>query len=143
MNQFRQILSAITPALLIILFVYAAASKLLDHSTFRLQLSQSPLLHSWAGVISWVLPVGELLLAGLLVWPGTRLPGFYSALLLLILFTLYIMYMLIFLPHLPCSCGGVIRYLSWKQHVVFNGVFIALAVVGIRLQRKEHKVCTA
>ncbi len=122
-------------ALLITLFVYAGLSKLLDHHTFSLQLAQSPLLGSWAFIIAWALPTGELLLAAVLVIPATRLLGLYTSLILLIVFTLYLVYMLNFSTHLPCTCGGLISYMGWKQHVGFNSVFIVLAAVGIWLER--------
>ncbi len=131
----RKTIIEIITALLIVLFVYAGLSKLLDHRTFSLQLAQSPLLSSWAFVIAWALPTGELLLAAALVIPPTRLLGLYASLILLIVFTLYLVYMLSFSTHLPCSCGGIISSLSWKQHVGFNSVFILLAGVGIWLER--------
>jgi hypothetical protein len=36
--------------------------------------------------------------------------------------------------NLPCSCGGVIQQLSWKQHIVFNISFIVLGIAGIYFQ---------
>lgn len=131
----RKTIIEIITALLIVLFVYAGLSKLLDHHTFSLQLAQSPLLSSWAFVIAWALPAGELLLAAALVIPATRQLGLYASLILLILFTVYLVYMLSFSTHLPCSCGGIISSLSWKQHLGFNSVFISLAAVGIWLRR--------
>lgn len=129
----RKLTIEIIIALLINLFVYAGLSKLFGYRVFSSQLAQSPLLSPWAGTIAWVLPAGELLLAAMLVIPATRLAGLYASLGLLILFTAYIIYMLATYPHLPCSCGGVIAALSWKQHIAFNSVFILLAGVGIRL----------
>lgn len=131
----RKLIIEIITALLIVLFVYAGLSKLLDHHTFSLQLARSPLLGSWAFVIAWVLPIGELLLAAALVIPATRLLGLYASSILLIVFTLYLVYMLSFSTHLPCTCGGIISTLSWKQHVGFNTVFILLAAGGIWLER--------
>ncbi len=131
----RKFIIEIITALLITLFVYAGLSKMLDHRTFSLQLAQSPLLGSRAFVIAWVLPFGELLLAVALVIPATRLLGLYASLTLLIIFTVYLAYMLSFSTHLPCTCGGIISSLSWKQHVGFNSVFILLATVGIWLSR--------
>src|SRR5690606_28267369 len=36
---------------------------------------------------------------------------------------------------IPCSCGGVLEKLGWTEHLVFNCVFVALALVGIVLER--------
>ena len=58
--------------LFILLFVYAALSKLLDFETFRVQLAQSPLLSAYAGIIAWLVPGVEILIALLLIIPRFR-----------------------------------------------------------------------
>jgi hypothetical protein len=57
----------------------------------------------------------------------------------MILFTAYIIGLFSIDKELPCSCGGIIALLSWKQHLVFNSVFILLNALAIRLQKKEKK----
>jgi putative oxidoreductase len=69
--------------------------------------------------------------------PSMRVTGLYASVLLISIFTIYLGYMIFFIPALPCSCGGVLRYLSWQQHVVFNLFFILLAVAGIYLYKKN------
>lgn len=44
--------------------------------------------------------------------------------------------MMSFSKRLPCSCGGVIALLSWKQHIAFNLFFLSLAVIGIYLEQQ-------
>lgn len=125
--------------LLILLFVYAAVSKLLDYSSLESQFQNSPVLspfHSFA----WLLPVVELVTAAMLSIKSFRLEGLYIAFTLLMAFTIYIIFMLLFVKHLPCSCGGVLKYLSWKQHIVFNGFFLFLSGTGIYYERKYKHV---
>ncbi len=55
------------------------------------------------------------------------------------LFAGYIGYMLVFVKHLPCSCGGVLQGLSWGQHLLFNLLFLLLAVMGTLLESKPKK----
>ena len=124
-------------ALLVFLFAYAAISKLLDYSTFRVQLSQSPYITRFANAIAWVLPVVELTLAVSFAFSSLRLYALYAALFLLSLFTAYLVAMLNFSYYIPCSCGGLLSSLSWKQHIVFNIVFIILSLTGIRLYVTE------
>jgi putative oxidoreductase len=38
---------------------------------------------------------------------------------------------------LPCSCGGVISSMSWKQHLVFNVHCIAINIVAINLFKRD------
>lgn len=118
--------------LLIFLFAYTGSSKLIDSKAFEVVLEQVPLIERGAGVVAILLPLAELLIALLLLFERTRLIGLWASVLLLVLFTGYLVYMILFVPKLPCSCGGVIGRMTWRQHVVFNCVLIGLTVVGIR-----------
>lgn len=126
--------------LLILLFVYTAVSKLLSYKSFVAVLDQSPLMQGKAGIVGWLLPVVELCVSLLLFLSSTKELGLYLSFGLMVLFTAYIAYMVLFTPHLPCSCGGVIKQLSWKQHLAFNTFFILIASIGIWLFRKENSV---
>ncbi len=117
----------------IILFTYAAASKLLVFEKFHLQLEQSPFI----GMISF--PVAIILPGVLFIIPfhffisKLRLIGFYISLSLLIIFNLYIIAVLNFAESVPCSCGGVINTFSWNEHLIFNTGCSLLALLGISL----------
>ncbi|WP_281777728.1 MauE/DoxX family redox-associated membrane protein [Croceibacter atlanticus] len=124
--------------LFIILFVYAATSKLLDFENFTVQLAQSPLLSAYAGIIAWSVPGLEILIAVLLVLPGFRKIGLYASFFLMELFTAYIFIILNYADFLPCSCGGVLEKLTWEQHLVFNSVFVLIVVGAILLDRSQN-----
>ena len=126
----------IISSLLILLFVYAASSKLIDYNEFKVQLKNSGWLSPFAGIIAWLIPAIELVISLILMVKDTRVVGLYASLILLIIFTIYISGMLLSGQHLPCSCGGVIQSLSWKQHLLFNSFFIILSSSGIVLERK-------
>ena len=135
----RLILINIIAAVFIFLFTYTALSKFLSITSFRATLQQSPLIKNYASVIAWLLPVTELLVSILLFIPLTRLAGLYSSFGLMTLFALYILYMLLSTSHLPCSCGGVLKQMTWKQHLVFNILFTLLGATGILLERQRRK----
>lgn len=122
--------SSISSFLLIILFCYTGISKLTDDDGFRKVLYESPLIHKGADTIAWLLPAAELIVVLLLFFERTRRAGLYASLLLLVLFTLYLLYMVLFVAQLPCSCGGVLSKMSWTQHVFFNLFFIVLNLIG-------------
>jgi uncharacterized membrane protein YphA (DoxX/SURF4 family) len=124
--------------LLVFLFAYAAISKLLDYSAFHVQLSQSPYITRFANVIAWALPVVELIVAVSFAFSYLRSFAFYAALFLLSLFTAYLVAMLSFSYYIPCSCGGLLSSLSWKEHILFNTVFILLSLTGIHLSVNGH-----
>src|ERR1019366_2253530 len=79
----KAIIIEVISYLLILLFSYAAVSKLSDYSNFKVQLSQSPITTGYATLIARFLPPVELLIAGALVVPGIRLPGLYASLFLM------------------------------------------------------------
>lgn len=126
-------------ALLVFLFIYTSISKLLDYTAFNRQLSQSPFISRYANIISWALPLGELLIAGLLLINKTRLSGLYCSFFLLNLFTFYLTAMLRYSPYIPCSCGGVLQHLSWQAHIIFNAAFIILTTVGVLMHVKKSR----
>lgn len=122
--------------LYVLLFIYTAISKLLDFENFGIQLAQSPLLSAYAGLIAPSVIITELLIVLLLCFKATRLTGLYASFFLMIAFTVYIYLILNYSDFIPCSCGGIIEELSWTEHLIFNLVFAALALVGIVLVEK-------
>lgn len=135
------IVDTITAAVLL-LFLYTAISKLSDFENFKSVLIMSPLLRPFAGIIAWALPVAEIGIVLLLVFPKTRIKGLYTAFIMLVVFTIYIIYMVTFTPRLPCSCGGVLKSLTWTQHIFFNLFLLLLTGTAIVLTKKFKKVIT-
>lgn len=119
--------------LFILLFVYAAVSKLLIYEHFQVQLEQSPYLNAFADLLAWGIPAIELLVASLFFLPKLKLIGLWSSFTLMVIFTTYIIIVLNFSNSIPCSCGGVIESLSWNQHLIFNTGFIVVAALGLLL----------
>lgn len=128
-NMMRDSISAI----FIFLFVYTALSKIYTYTLFEQTLEGTPLIGPVSTYIAVLLPIIELLVSLLLFIPRTRKWGLYSTFTLMLVFTLYVGYMIIFTPHRPCTCGGVIEKMTWAQHLVFNIVFTLLALAGILL----------
>jgi hypothetical protein len=124
-------------SLCIFLFLYTACAKLMDHGRFLNGLYHVEVIGRFAFYISWLVPLAEILIAILLIIPRTLKLGLYSFLGLMILFTVYILSVLLWASKLPCHCGGVIEKLSWTQHVWFNLTFIALAVCALRLLKTK------
>src|SRR5690606_8982190 len=99
------LLVEIISALLILLFVYTALSKLLRLDQFQDVLWQAPLIGHGAGIIARAVPLTELLIALLLFFPMSRVCGLYASFGLLIVFTAYLIYMIFSMTDLPCQCG--------------------------------------
>jgi len=127
---------SILSACLILLFVYTAVNKMFSIPSLKIVLRDYPFIGGMAPLMSWLLPVVELIVAGLLFLPFSRIIGFYAALVLMIAFTLYVTYMVFFTSHHFCTCGGILQKLSWPEHLIFNLFFLLLSITGIRLYKK-------
>jgi hypothetical protein len=133
----KLLLIQIIASLLIFLLVYAAVSKFLELEAFKANLRKSPLIRSYAGWVSVAIPVTELVMAALLILPRTRSAGLVGCFVLMLLFTGYIACLLLFADQLPCSCGGVLRMLGWKEHLLFNIFFALIAWTGFVVDRSN------
>jgi putative oxidoreductase len=130
-------------ALLVFLFVYAAVSKLANFAGFRVDMYNQPLPAFAKPILIWAVPIIELIIAALLIFDATRLAGLYASFALTVAFTFYTAVVLLhFFKYIPCSCGGIIKNLSWSQHLVFNLFFVLMALIGIfryPLKTKNYK----
>lgn len=135
----RSTITEIIAALLILLWVYAAVSKLTTFNTFRIQLSKSPMLTGFADIVAILAPLFELIIAGALALPRWRLAGLYASLFLLLFFTAYLIAILNFSYYIPCSCGGILGNLSWQAHIVFNLGYALSAAAGIVLHTRQQR----
>jgi len=122
----------------VLLFLYTGVAKLMDIPNFRNELSASPDLGALSGIITLALPIGEILLAVMLSLPRWRLRGLYATLVLMTLFTGYVITLIIVDDQLSCSCGGIIEALSPQQHIIFNSACVILSLVGILANRKNQ-----
>jgi uncharacterized membrane protein YphA (DoxX/SURF4 family) len=128
--------------LFLILFVYASFSKLFKLQDFANQIGVSPILKPISAikyVTAITVPAIEIMAATLLIFPTTRLTGFWLSLIIMTLFTIYIIAILTIASYVPCSCGGVLEQLSWTQHLILNIGFILLAVLGIFMIKRKTK----
>lgn len=126
--------------LFILLFVYAAMSKLLDYENFKVQLGQSPLLSAYAGSIVWAIPFLEFIIAVLLSAKRYRLFGLYTSLGLMVLFSSYIYLILNYSSYVPCSCGGILEKMNWEEHLYFNLFFTLLSLIALAIQQNNKKL---
>lgn len=126
-------------AILVILLIYTAASKLLNFHEHTKAMRAQPLLPALQTFLIYAVPLSEILAVVLMVIPVTRKIGLWLTLGLLTVFTGYIILVqLNFYSKIPCSCGGVIRTLSWGEHLVFNVCFILISIAAIWLNRHEN-----
>jgi len=127
----RDNINSAIAAILILVFSYAAISKMINLNLFNAQLKTHPYLQSYAGYLKWLIPVAELTISVFLIFPKTRLKAITASASLLVLFTIYLGVMILTQSNLPCSCGGIINKLSWRGHILLNFALIGISVIGI------------
>ncbi|HEX2845570.1 MAG TPA: MauE/DoxX family redox-associated membrane protein [Chitinophagaceae bacterium] len=132
----RKIIVQSIAASLIFLFAYASLSKLFNFRTFRFTLGQMPVIGSYADPVTILIPAVNLLAVLLLLIPRTRKAGLFYSLFLLTGYTGYIGYVLLNFQQLPCSCNGIVPWLSWPQHFWLNLVIISLVITGLLLSKR-------
>lgn len=123
----------------IVLFVYAATSKLREYDLFKAEIGKSPLIMSHAEWIAWLVPGIEIIISFAFIIPRLLLPALYASFFLMFTFTAYIAFILTFSPYIPCSCGGILSRMGWPEHLIFNIAFTLLAVVGVILYNRRQK----
>jgi hypothetical protein len=133
----RKVVIEIISFLFILLFMNAACSKLMDYQKFTVQVGQSPLLTGFGNSIPWMVITMEILVSVMLAIKRVRLVGFFGAFSLMTMFTAYVIAILNFSSYIPCSCGGVLEKLGWREHLFFNGGFLLLGLAGIVLEGRS------
>jgi hypothetical protein len=135
----KTLLIKLISSILIFLWVYAACSKLLDPDQSRVQMMNQVFPAFINRILLWAIPFIELFAAGLLLFPGSRRAGLILSAILLLLFTGYIVLVLLnVFDRIPCSCGGIISKLDWGEHLVFNLVFLGLALLSLVLYKEPE-----
>lgn len=134
----RAAVAEVVVFLCILLFAYAAFSKLMDFSNFQLQLGRSPYISPFAAILAWLIPAAETASALMMVFSRSRKYGLYIFTILMAAFTLYIGFMLLFSKNTPCVCGGIISGFSWFYHMIFNLGFLLLGISAIRNHHKNN-----
>jgi uncharacterized membrane protein YphA (DoxX/SURF4 family) len=139
-TAFKKYFVEIVSSLFILLFIYAAVSKLMDFGSFRAQIGQSPLLSPFADLISVGVIAAEMIISVLLAVPKAKYLALWLAAELMAMFTAYIVIILNFSSFIPCSCGGILEKMGWGQHLVFNIAFLLIAMAAIKVVSKGNGV---
>jgi len=126
-------------ALLALLFLFTAASKLMDMRHFIRQIDNQPFDNSFTPFLVTGLPVTELVATLLLFIPKMRFSGFWLSAILMTAFTIYVALVTFhFFDHVPCACAGVFNRMTWTQHLIFNLIFTGVAITGAILQTRKQ-----
>ena len=138
-HKYSWIKSVIT-AILVLLYTYAAFSKLFDFRQFRRAMFVQPFPHWVGSMLLFLIPAMELFTVILLAGKRTERLGYWCSFALMAEFTGYIaLIMAGFWNSVPCSCGGILGHLSWMPHLFFNLFFLIITIIGIAIIYKERR----
>jgi uncharacterized membrane protein YphA (DoxX/SURF4 family) len=125
----------------IFLWIYAASSKIIEYDEFVSQIGQSPLVTDYREALAWAVPAIEICIALMLMTDTFRVAGLHASFSLMLLFTGYVAIIMTAYEDIPCSCGGILSQMGWKQHLIFNIGATLLALVGVLLAaRGSHEI---
>jgi len=134
-NKKENIILNIIRPVLIMLWVYAAVTKVSNYPLFISELHKQPFPESTDAAIAIILPTIEIVTAVLLLFDRTLKTGYKGSFILMSLFTLYVLLaMTRTFGHIPCPCAGIIGRMNWGAHLVFNLFFVIISYVGYYLQ---------
>jgi len=125
----------------ITLWVMTICIKLYDIDKTRGEMRNQVFPVAMADVLVWFIPALSAGITILLLSNRKSVTGVKASLVLLGMFSLYILLgMNNVFGRIPCSCGGILPHSSYHQQLLLNLAFIFLAIIGIWLNRKEVKV---
>jgi hypothetical protein len=129
----KEFIADIMVALIFMMLLYASFSKYFDFAGFQRAMHNQPFPSWFSDVLVIILPPIEIITAILIAVEKKRIAGLKTTIALMTAFTLYIIAILLHLfPMVPCTCGGIIRLMSWPQHLLFNLFFIAIAIIALK-----------
>lgn len=136
----KEFIADIMVAFIFMMLLYASFSKYFDFAGFQRAMHNQPFPSWFSDTLVIILPPMEIITAILIALDKTRIAGLKATIGLMTSFTLYIIAILLnVFPNVPCTCGGIIRLLSWSQHLLFNLFFIAIAIIALKITvEKQH-----
>lgn len=128
---------SICTLILLSMWIPVSLDKILHFELFKNAMIQQPFNDGLGVMLAYILPLFELGTVILLIKPSLRRYGFFLSAFLMFLFTGYVA-LAIFgnLDDLPCGCGLVFQHLSWEVHLVLNGIFLLISLLGLLLEKK-------
>ena len=120
---------------LILLWVYAASAKLLAFRQSRVEMHSQVFSPAVADFLTWAIPVSELIIAITLISKKFQKTGFILSVFFLTIFSGYILLIVSnAFNHIPCSCAGIFRNISWHTQLAFNMLVLTVSITALYLK---------
>jgi uncharacterized membrane protein YphA (DoxX/SURF4 family) len=121
--------------ILIFLWTYTGLDKLIRFEQSRKAFHNQTFPAELAEILSYAVPIAEILLAILLVWSISRWWGYLGSLLLLTVFLSYVGLIWVgAFPRVPCNCAGLLDSMGWDAHMILNLSLMILSIAGLWME---------
>jgi hypothetical protein len=122
------------------LFILSSIDKIAFIDKFNQNLLETGLIYVlFVPVITYLIPSLELILSCLLHFEVTKKIALLIYTLLMSLFTVYLILMVVYLEHFPCSCGGLFQYMNINTHIVLNLTIVSINIFFL-LKMESNRV---
>ncbi len=119
------------------LWSYAAFIKLSDAERAQIEMKRQVFPPAWGEWIFYLIPCIEIILVIFLMNPATKRKALAASLILISLLSSYMILVLLrVFGSIPCFTGGVYVNWSFGEHLIFNLLLAALAVITLVLTRR-------
>ena len=118
--------------LLAFIWTYTSLDKLFRFESSGKAFYNQPFPAELAEVLTYTVPILELLVALLLLFSVSRWWGYLSSILLLTVFTTYVGLIWVgAFPRVPCNCAGLLEAMGWEAHFWMNLGLTGIAIWGL------------
>jgi hypothetical protein len=123
-------------ALFVLLWAYTAIPKFFKFRYFYDVLGSQAIPKWSVPILSVLIPLTELAVVFLLLFPETRLWGLYASFGLMLIFTIYVSGIIFQVyERYPCPCGAMFRSMTWRKHLKVNIWLTLIAFLGVLIMQ--------
>lgn len=131
------ILREVPSYFLILIWAYSGLEKFIGFESSRRAFHNQTFPPELADLLSYSIPLVELILAVLLLFQSTRWWGYLGSCLLFVVFVTYVGLIWVgAFPRVPCNCAGIIESLGWTEHLILNLILIGFSIIGLWFEKK-------
>ncbi len=122
--------------LFVLLWAYTSIPKFFKMKYFH-DILGSQAIPKWSvPILTLLIPLLELSVVFMLLFPETRLLGLYFSFALMLIFTVYVSGIIFQVyDRYPCPCGGMFKHMTWRKHLKVNIWLTGTALVGVLMMQ--------
>lgn len=125
--------------LFICLWMYVISKKVFLFADFQQAMIDQPFKDSYGLALSYLIPVLQIGTGIFFLFTKTRRYGFWSTIILMLIFSTYIILVLMKTwGYIPCGCTLEFD-LGWKGHLWLNGAIILICIAAMLLEKSIKK----